>query len=142
LLSTRTTRRILRNVYEFEFVPRNPSDSIPNSGQVTILPHFAKIADTFPRLIGLNTAMGMSEMKKVTEEQVTALIAGLERREREALADRHLKIANPGSDTGTARILPLKRRARSGDVVSLEKGRTARLKRTVSGMFLYSTVRA
>lgn len=78
-------------------------------------------------------------MKKVTEEQVNALIAGLERREREQLAERHLKMA---ANSAPARIIPLKRRARSGDVLSLETGRAARLKRTVSGMFLYSTVRA
>ena len=79
-------------------------------------------------------------MKKVTEEQVSALIAGLERREREALADRHVKTASESS--GPARILPLKRRAKSGDVVPINKCRRERLKRTVSGMFLYSAARA
>ena len=78
-------------------------------------------------------------MKKVTEEQVTALIAGLERREREQLAERHLRLA---CDAGPARIIPLRKRATQGDVLSLDAGRAARLKRTVSGMFLYSTVRA
>lgn len=80
-------------------------------------------------------------MRKVTEEQVNALIAGLERREREALAERHMKIAG-GDVTGSARILPLKRKTRAADVVSMETGRAARLKRTVSGMFLYASVRA
>ena len=78
-------------------------------------------------------------MKKVTEEQVTALIAGLERREREQLAERHLRVAGA---SGPARIIPLKKRARQAEVLSLDAGRAARLKRTVSGMFLYSTARA
>lgn len=79
-------------------------------------------------------------MKKITEEQVSALIAGLERREREALAERHLRVATQGTDLGR-RVLPLKRKTRMADVVPIDAGRARRLARTVSGMFFYTPQR-
>lgn len=117
------------------------------------LPRFRHILAQFPpqftRTVSVNQAAnwGTIKMTPVTEDQVQALLSGLEKREKEALRALTEKASDMTQEPGrmTAKILKLRVQAEAsspqedGSVVALARARKERRRRVTSKGFFYYT---
>ena len=109
-----------------------------------------EIPPQFKGTVSVNHAAigGTDRMKPVTEDQVQALLSGLEKREKEALRVLTQKAADMTDEPGqmTAKILRIREQMRrttsasGGEVVEMDEKRRQRHRRISSkGFFYYAT---